>query len=75
MKRKEYRPYGTSMTQSRDYVCRLVRVSFMGMEDGSNRRRGNRSRSFMVPEARVSEVFELVRDALKGLIDNTRPRV
>lgn len=50
-----------------DDVCPLVRVQFMGFWDGTKRVIGNRSRSLMVPEARVSEVYELVAAALAGL--------
>lgn len=53
-----------------DDVCTYVRVMFIGMWDGTNRVVGNRSRSLMVPEARVSEVCELVAAALKGMLDS-----
>lgn len=52
-----------------DDVCTYVRVMFIGMLDGTNRVVGNRSRSLMVPEARVSEVHELVAQALAGLTE------
>lgn len=64
---KPRKPYVTENT--RDDVCNLVRVSFIGYWDGSERVLGNRSRSIAVPQARVSEVFELVSQALAGLIE------
>lgn len=52
-----------------DDVCPIVRVSFIGLWDGTNRVIGNRTRSLAVPEARVSEVYELVSATLKGMLD------
>ena len=52
-----------------DKVCAYVCVRFMGMETRSKRAVGNRTLSVMVPEARVSEVHEIVSRALAGLIE------
>ena len=52
-----------------DDVCTYVRVGFTGMWDGTNRVIGNRSRTLMVPEARVSEVHAIVSRVLAGLIE------
>ena len=64
---KPRKPYVTAYKG--DDVCTYVRVMFIGMWDGTNRVIGNRSMSLMVPEARVSEVHEVVRAALAGLIE------
>lgn len=50
-------------------VCAYVCVRMMGMETRSKRAVGNRTLSVMVPESRVSEVHEVVRAALAGLIE------
>lgn len=52
-----------------DKVCPFVCVRFMGMETRSKRAVGNRTLSVMVPEARVSEVHEVVSRALAGLTE------
>jgi hypothetical protein len=51
-------------------VCAYVCVRMMGMETRSKRAVGNRTLSVMVPEARVSEVHEIVSRALAGLIES-----
>lgn len=53
-----------------DKVCPFVSVRFMGMESRGKRAVGNRTRSLMVPEARVGEVHELVAGFLKGLLED-----
>ena len=65
---KKRKPYVTAYKG--DDVCTFVRVGFTGMWDGTNRVIGNRSRTLMVPEAKVSEVHEVVRAALAGLIES-----
>lgn len=64
---KPRKPYVTAYKG--DDVCVYVRVGFTGMWDGTNRVIGNRSRTLMVPEARVSEVHEIVSRVLAGLIE------
>ena len=64
-----YKPRKPYQTGGQDRVCPLVRVQFMGFENGTHRALGNRSMSLMVPEAKVSEVFELVAQALAGMLE------
>lgn len=53
-----------------DKVCAYVNVRFIGMDGRGTRAKGNRTRGLMVPEARVSEVHELVAGFLKGLLED-----
>jgi len=70
---QQRRPY---QTIGKDVVCPLIYVRVMGFETPTARVMGNRSLSVVVPEAKVSEVHEIIAAALRGLVlDNERPRL
>ena len=54
-----------------DEVCPLVCVRVTGMADATHYVRGVRSRSLMVPECKVSEVFDVVQAAFAGISEKS----